>query len=159
MIQYLRKVLDLMRKRAERNLEIIHINDQIVKAMLEEPISKERTERIEERYQENKKLLKENNDSMQIQFEITRFIENYHRELEEYEKRISKKRLKKRQDQNSNHSRENILELTISGEIPFNEKHPYFRDEEFFNALLSYYKNIEDYETCNTLINKRNKKS
>ena len=74
MINYLRKTLELMRKRAEHNLEIIRINEKIAKAMLEEPFSESRSGKIEERYQENKKLLKENNDSMQIQLEITRFI-------------------------------------------------------------------------------------
>ena len=155
MIKHLRKTLDLLRRRAERNLEIIHMNDQIVKAILKEPFSEERSTKIEERYQENRKLLKENNDSMHIQFEITRFIENYYNELKEYENRNLKRYSKSGNDS----SRENILELTIKGEIPFNQDHPFYQDEAFFKKLLNYYQKIEDYETCNKLLNKRKKKS
>jgi len=159
MINHLRKTLDILRRRAERNLEIIHMNDQIVKAMLKEPFSEERSAKIEERYQENRKLLKENNDSMHIQFEITRFIENYYNELKEYEKRKIRRDSNRGRQTGKDPSRENVLELTINGEIPFNEDHPFYRDEKFFNELLSYYQQIEDYETCNKLLNKRKKKS
>jgi hypothetical protein len=48
MINHLRKTLDILRRRAERNLDIIHMNDQIVKAMLKEPFSEERSAKIEE---------------------------------------------------------------------------------------------------------------
>ncbi len=159
MINHLRKTLDILRRRAERNLEIIHMNDQIVKAMLEEPFSEDRSAKIEERYQENRKLLKENNDSMHIQFEITRFIENYYNELKEYENRNLKRTSKSGKQAGNDPSRENILELTINGEIPFNEDHPFYQDEAFFKELLSYYQKIEDYETCNKLLKKRKKKS
>ncbi|MFP4620231.1 MAG: hypothetical protein ACLFM7_02900 [Bacteroidales bacterium] len=54
---------------------------------------------------------------------------------------------------------ERNLELTISGEIPFNEDHPFYHDEKFFNDLLNYYQKREDYETCNSLLNKWKKKS
>lgn len=159
MINHLRKTLDILRRRAERNLEIIHMNDQIVKAMLEEPFSEDRSAKIEERYQENRKLLKENNDSMHIQFEINRFIENYYNELKEYENRNLKRTSKSGKQAGNDPSRENILELTINGEIPFNEDHPFYQDEAFFKELLSYYQKIEDYETCNKLLKKRKKKS
>lgn len=159
MIKHLRQTLNILRERAGRNLEIIHMNDQIVKAMLQEPFSEERSAKIEERYQENKRLLKENNDSMHIQFEITRFIENYYNELKEEENRSVQKYSKNSSPSDTSHSRENILKLTINGEIPFNENHPYYRDDTFFNELLSYYEKIEDYETCNNLLNRRKKKS
>ncbi|MGM0529964.1 MAG: hypothetical protein ACQER7_01275 [Bacteroidota bacterium] len=158
MITHLKKTLIILRERAERNLEIIHMNDQIAKAMLKEPFSEERSAKIEERYQENKKLLKENNDSMHIQFEITRFIENYYNELKEVENRSVQNYSKNNSQSDTHHSRENILKLTINGEIPFNENHPFYWDEAFFNDLLSYYEKIEDYETCNNLLNKRKKK-
>lgn len=159
MINYLRKTLELMRKRAEHNLEIIRMNDQIAKAMLEEPFSESRSGKIEERYQENKKLLKENNDSMQIQLEITRFIENYYHELKAYDQSSSGKFSKQQKKTSPGHTKAEILDLTIKEEIPFNEHHPFFRDEDFFNRLLDYYKKQEDYETCHILINKRKKKT
>jgi len=159
MIKNLRQTLNILRKRAERNLEIIHMNDQIVKAILKEPFSEDRSAKIEERYQENKKLLKENNDSMHIQFEITRFIENYYNDLKEYENQSLKRHSKDSKQSDGPHSRDNILKMTIKGEIRFNEDHPFYEDEAFFKDLLSYYEKIEDYETCNKLLNKRKKKS
>jgi len=42
----------------------------------------------------------------------------------------------------------NLFDLTISGEQPFNSFHPLFNDEEFFDKPLDYYLQNEMYEVC-----------
>lgn len=136
-------------------MEIIHQNNMIAQAMLEEPLTDEQSEKIEKRYQENKRLMKENSESIQLQYEITKFIEN-HLEVSEKQKREALGAYRAGQDAESQqHSMEEILKLTIKGEIPFNSKHPFFRDEEFFSRLLRYYQSREDYETCQALLKQR----
>lgn len=138
-------------------MEIIHQNNMIARAMLEEPLTDEQSEKIEKRYQENKRLMKENSESIQLQYEITKFIEN-HLEGSGQKKREALGAYSHRQDAKSaQHSMDEILRLTIEGEIPFNCKHPFFRDEEFFARLLKHYQYREDYETCQSLLKQRSR--
>ena len=155
------KTIELLKERVKLNLTIIHDNERKVRTILEEPLSKYRSERLEEKYNENKKLLKENNDSIQLQLQLTKFIEAYREELSadhnnHYNYNMESERM---EDESPSISRDEYFDLTINGEIRFNKKHPYFEDDDFFNDLLEYYKSIEDYETCGFLLDMKNKAS
>ena len=155
MIELLKKTLEALKQRTERNMEVIHQNNMIAQAMLEEELTDEKSEKIEARYQENKKLMKENSESIQLQYEITKFIEN-HLEVSEKQKREALGAYSAGQHAESQqHSMDEILKLTIKGEIPFNSKHPFFRDEEFFSRLLRHYQDNEQYEKCQRLLEER----
>jgi len=157
MIELLRNTLKALKERAERNLEAIYQNNRIVEAMLEESLSEERSEKIEKLYADNKQLMKENSESIQLQYEITKFIEN-HLRVSESDKREALGRYKTEpRAETGKDKKDEILRMTIRGEIPFNEKHPFYDDEEFFSKLLEHYKNAEQYETCQVLLKKRQK--
>mgnify|MGYP006299174561 FL=1 len=155
MIELLRKTLEALRKRTERNMEVIHQNNMIAQAMLEETLTDEQSEKIEARYQENKKLMKENSESIQLQYEITKFIENHFQNSGQKKREALGAYQVSAEKEQDTHSKQQILELTIRGEIPFNNKHPFFRDEEFFSQLLRHYQRTEQYETCQALLKQR----
>ena len=155
MIDLLRKTLEALRKRTERNMEIIHQNNMIAQAMLEESLTDEQSEKIEARYQENKKLMKENSESIQLQYEITKFIENYFQASEQQKRQALGAYQVNPKKETDRHSKQEILKLTIRGEIPFNSKHPYYKDEAFFSQLLRHYQSTEQYETCQALLKQR----
>jgi len=48
-------------------------------------------------------------------------------------------------------SEESLLMLTATGEIAFNNCHPKFNDEVFFNELINYHLAREEYEICASL--------
>jgi hypothetical protein len=47
---------------------------------------------------------------------------------------------------------EECWQKTIQGEIPYDEEHPCFGDDSFFNKLLAHYEKNEEYEQCSTLM-------
>jgi hypothetical protein len=154
MINHLKQTVEELKSRVQKNLDIIHENERVVKKLLEEPVSNERSRKLEIKYQENKKLLKENNDSIKLQLQISKFIDAYKNELEETAEtqqettqEVSEKPL----------SKEEIFDLTVNKDIPFDENHPYYSDEDFFNELMEHFTAVEDYEMCSFLMDNRKK--
>ncbi len=155
MIELLKKTLEALKQRTERNMEVIHQNNMIAQAMLEEELTDEKSEKIEARYQENKKLMKENSESIQLQYEITKFIEGLHETSEDQSKEALTSYETHLEAETGKNSKEEILRLTIKGEIPFNNKHPFYGDEDFFSRLLRHYQDNEQYEKCQRLLEER----
>jgi len=156
MLTQLRQTIEKLKSRVQKNLDIIHKNERIVKTLLEEPVSNERSRKLEEKYQENKKLLTENNDSIKLQLQLTKFIDTYKNEFEEVEdEKLHKKETSKESE--APLSREDVFDLTVNKEIHFDEHHPYFEDEEFFNDLMEHFSSIEDYEMCGFLLDNKKK--
>jgi hypothetical protein len=154
MINQLRQTVEELKSRVQRNLDIIHRNEKIVKKLLEEPVSNERSRKLEAKYQENKKLLQENNDSIKLQLQLSKFIDSYKNEIEENEGSLP---YKTQEETEAPLTREDIFNLTIKKEIEFDENHPYFNDEKFFNDLIDYFTSVEDYEMCSFLLNNKQK--
>ncbi len=155
MVTHLRQTIEKLKSRVQQNLNVFYKNEKIIKKLLEEPVSDERSRKLEEKYYENKKLLKENDDSIRLQLQLSKFIDTYENELEETEEeQFNNPEAAK--EINASLTREEIFELTTSKELKFDENHPYFNDEEFFNELIEYFSNIEDYEMCGFL--QKNKK-
>jgi len=156
MLTHLRQTVEKLKSRVQQNLDIIHKNEKIVKELLEEPVSNERSRKLEEKYQENKKLLTENNDSIKLQLQLTKFIDTYKNEFEGIEEgQINKAEAP--EEAAASLTREDIFELTVNKEIHFDENHPYYEDEAFFNALMEHFSNIEDYEMCGLLLDNKKK--
>jgi len=154
MINQLRQAIEELKNRVQKNLDIVHQNERVVRKLLEEPVSNERSRKLEIKYQENKKLLKENNDSIKLQLQLSKFIETYKNELEETE---DSQMMTNQQEEEAPLTKEEIFNLTINKEIQFDENHPYFNDEEFFNDLMEYFTSVEDYEMCSFIMDNRKK--
>ena len=156
MLNQLRQTVEQLKSRVQKNLDIIHRNEKIVKELLEEPVSNERSRKLEEKYQENKKLLTENNDSIKLQLQLTKFIDTYKNEFEETEeKQFNKTEASKETE--APLTRDDIFELTVNKELQFDENHPYYEDEEFFNDLMEHFSSVEDYEMCGFLLDNKKK--
>lgn len=44
-----------------------------------------------------------------------------------------------------------VFDMTIQGELPFDQYHPMFNDKKFFDKLIDHYTSIEAYEKCGEL--------
>ncbi|MFO7843223.1 MAG: hypothetical protein R6V16_05375 [Bacteroidales bacterium] len=160
MKDFLRQTIEVLKKRVHANLDIIHNNELMIRDILKEPVSSKRSEKLSIKYNANKKLLAENNESIKIQMSIIKFLdqfkENFKEDLSLVEN--SKKKTEKKNEQNNKSyevSKEDFFELTTSGEVTFDKGHPYFNDQEFFDALLSHYTQEEDYEMCAALLKQK----
>ena len=156
MKEQVKKTIEMLKERVRHNLDIIHANEKIVRVILDEPFSESRSKRLEEKYNENKILLKENNDSIQLQLQLSKYLEAYG---EQFEEELEATYGEEEEVDEPSLTKEDYFDLTIRGKLKFTTDHPYYDDEEFFNALLEYYTSIEDYETCSMLVSKRNFKA
>lgn len=155
MVENLRSSIEVLRQRVKYNLDLLHQNEKKIKEILKEPVSENRSEKLNKRFNSNKKVLKENNDAIMLQKEMLSFIENYYSDNNSLPKELNtpKKTSQKVKPENKRFEikKEDYLDLTINGALDFDIYHPYFNDKNFFNELLNHFSEIEDYETCSKL--------
>ncbi len=149
----LQQIIDLMRKHVLINLELIKNNESHIREVLNWEQSVERTKELNDSYKYSKTLLSENNDYINLQVSIMNFVNKYQNKFE------STSQVKVSEPasfiQNKNLSRDEFFKLTIGSNIPYNDSHPYFRDDTFFMDLLAYYEHNENYEMCAVIMNSR----
>jgi hypothetical protein len=149
MKELIQKTIDLLKKKVKENLEVINKNQTRLNDMLNQPFSSERTYMIEKNYAANKALLSENNDFISLQLNLISFIEKHKETLNQWEE---ENEAFAELDMAAYLDDEVLFELTIQGKLGFESGHPKFKDEAFFNKLLSYYASIEAYEKCNAML-------
>ena len=147
MKELMQQTIRVLKDKVNTNLEIIKENQQVIREILKEPFSDDRSRRLKERYDMNKNLLMENNDFINVQLTLINFIDKYKNSVVMAE--VSKNRMMQAGQP------VDYFEATISGELPYDDQHPYFQDEEFFTKLLSYFQEKEDYEMCGKLMKTR----
>jgi hypothetical protein len=155
MAEYIKKVAEVIKQRIQSNLDQIHQNEEKIKKILKEPVTSDRTSRLEKQFKINKELINENNFAIKLQKELIAYMEvlqigNFLPQ-EQIEPLESNKFDSDHVKGSEKLKRKDYFELTISNNIEFDARHPYYDDPEFLNALLEYYISIEDYETCASL--------
>lgn len=141
-------MIEGLKGKIKNNLLEIQNNQKEIRNILKEPASQERSIYLEEKYLKNKSLLSENNDFISLQLSLAKFLDKYnYSDLFEDEPTPGPAVTKLSGSQ--------YFEMTINGVLPFNQEHPYFHDDAFFNKLMKHYENIEAYEDCNKLIQER----
>lgn len=166
MKDFLKQTLNLLKRRVQYNLSIIRSNEKVVREILQEPVSSNRSEKLNEKYNINKTMLEENNDSIKLQLSIIQFLDKYSKQLQEFidntEHIIPELRLNQNNSETTQKvvelGKEDYLDLTINDGIEYNEEHPYYNDDEFFDMLLKYYTDEENYEMCLKLISIKEQK-
>jgi len=154
----LKQAVEFLKRRVQYNLQIIRHNEQIVRNILKEPVSTERSDKLDEKLKQNKKIIEENQDSLKIQLSIIQFLDKYKHELKgysdieniTYELQQSEENLSERKDVQEL-TREDYFHLTANKGIVYDEQHPYYSDIEFLNDLMQYFIDAEDYEMCSKL--------
>lgn len=144
----IQRTIDLLKKKVKENLETINRNQALLNELLKQPLSAERTYHVDKNYASNKALLSENNDYISLQLTLVNFLEKHKDQLTEK----TEIDVHPETDTLSFLDDEELFDLTVQGKIGFENSHPKFRDEVFFNRLLSYYASREAYEKCNALL-------
>jgi len=154
----LKQAVEFLKRRVQYNLQIIRHNEQMVRNILKEPVSTERSEKLDEKLKMNKQIIQENQDSLKIQLSIIQFLDKYKQELKgysyieniTYELQQAEGTLNERTDEQEL-TREDYFHLTANKGIAFDRQHPYYSDREFLNDLMQHFIDVEDYEMCSKL--------
>lgn len=149
----IQKTIDLLKKKVKENLELINNNQTRLNEILSRPFSSERTYMIEKNYSANRTLLSENNDLISLQINLVNFLEKHKESLSlwDQENEISELEIASYLDDDE------LFDLTVQGKLGYGKGHPKFRDDIFFNRLITYYASIEAYEKCNAILTQRRK--
>lgn len=146
----IKNTIEMMREKVKENLTHIQNNQKEIRELLKQPVSDTRTEKLEHKYAINKSLLAENNDFINVQLTLTSFLEKYEESAFLTGEMGSTPVFR---DVNE------CFELTINGFLIYDKAHPFYSDDTFFNRLLNYYKQLEDYEKCSELVNTKKSSS
>ena len=149
----LQLTIEFLRQHVLKNIELIKANEAHIKEVLNWPITSDRTKALNESYSFSKNLLSENNDFINLQVSIMNFINKYKRVFDS-EQPVQVAAFNE-VNQQSQLSRDDYFKLTVDKDLEFNTSHPYYDDNEFFNQLLVFYQESENYEMCALLLKAR----
>lgn len=146
----IQKTIALLKLHVKNNLEVINQNQTKIKEILKEPSSAERSMNFEKHYEVNKNLLAENNDFINVQLTLINFLEKYKNSgLLQDSQPIS--------DIDEHMDEEDVFKLTVMGKIDYDKNHMYFDDKKFFEKLIKFYQEREEYEKCKELLDLKGK--
>lgn len=145
MKELLQKSIELLKIKVQENLLKIKSNQILIENVLKLPPSRERDDRFQYYYDVNKKLLSENNDFINLQLTLVNFTDKY----PDWSYVAEARNIKRKQlDGNQN----DLLVMTVTGEMPYDEYHPMFYDQNFFRRLMEHFEGKENYEMCQELL-------
>jgi len=145
MKKIIENMIESLKNQVKHNLVIINQNENIIRDLSNHPESTNQMAAYEKYYEENKNLLAENTDYANLQLTLLQFLNKY-RHSELLNDAASLDEVDTKQDP------EYVFELTVTGKIPFNARHPFFESQDFFSQLLTHFEKTEQYEKCKELI-------
>lgn len=151
MKEILQSTIEQLRFHVMKNLELVRENEREIKEMLKEPVSVARARILSDKYDFSKKVLAENNDFINLQLSIINFIYKY---KGVWEKESEPALVQEAEPVNL--TREECFQLTVESKMQYGPEHPFYYDDSFYDNLLEFYKERENYEKCNELVKKRN---
>lgn len=171
MEEQMKLTVDMLKERIQYNLQIIRKNEETIRSILAQPMSDERSRLLKENFSINRKLLEENNDSLNIEIQLINYLGKFSEVLKREKNNIQSpgnlnnenvsfdsENFQNDKNQEQLEEESNLFNLTLAGEILFNSTHPKFDNEEFFETLLDAYKQKENYEMCSYLLKVKGKK-
>lgn len=150
MLEHIQRMIEELKGKIKHNVSIINNNQELIKELLKEPGSEQQSQKFDAYKLQNKKLLAQNNDLINVHLTLLNFIDKY-------EKTAILNESIPILDIHSVTDEDEMVSLTVKGLIPFNSQHPRFKHSVFIDKLIAYYECIEDYEKCQELIKLKEK--
>ncbi len=141
------KILRVLKDHVNSNNQEIQYNQDEINRMISSFSEKYTEKDLEYKNALNKELLGENEDFIQIQLQLNEFMEKYGHLFAENED-------VENEDIDDGFETDLLpyFNKTVKGHLKYDHKHPQYNNTRFFNKLLRYYEEIEDYEMCDQLI-------
>ncbi len=151
MVDLMKQAIEALKAKVNSNLEEIKTNEILFRKFFSEGKAKDCPDDMNKILEDNKRLLAENFDFINVQLSLLKFLEKY--KLQEvYNETRQEETITKPEEP----EQINYFELTISGKLTYNEEHPMFDDIAFFNNIMSYFESHENYEKCAGLLKAKN---
>ncbi|MCG8410137.1 MAG: hypothetical protein MI739_02510 [Bacteroidales bacterium] len=155
MFEILKSSIDALKKKVQNNLDLITQSEKQIRELLKEPMSKERSNKLNQQFDYNAKLLEENKEALAVQRKLINFLKKYKIELDAVSDIFEDDDDAYSVVLQNNLNRDEYMDLTKNEIVDFNKKHPYFNDESFLNELLEHFSKSENYEMCAKLIGEK----
>jgi predicted house-cleaning noncanonical NTP pyrophosphatase (MazG superfamily) len=140
-----KKILRILKDHVSQNNQEIQYNQDEINRLLSAAADNSGSNDLEYKNALNKELLEENEEFIQMQLQISDFMEKYGHLFPEQEDSDDNEFIE--QDEGLPY-----FTKTVSGQLDYGPEHPQFHNIRFFNELLKYYQDREDYERCDQLI-------
>jgi hypothetical protein len=148
MNKLIQKLLNVLKEHVNQNNREIQLNQEEIEKLLSDTTLNTHKKDLEIKYSLNRELLNENSDFVQIQLELSEFMDKY-KHL--FPGNASENTFKEMDEDNS----QNLFKQTVSGKLKFDSAHPQYNNPGFLQELLKYYEIHENYEMCDKLIKLR----
>lgn len=133
-MKQLRQEIESIKIKVKKNFVKINSNLNFVENLLKESHSEERCVILNSYYTDNVELLKQNNAYFKIQTCLMKILK-------------IREKLQKEKPYYKVYNFDIYLKETIEEKIPFNPKHPYYRNLSFIDKLLDHFEQIKDYQS------------
>ncbi len=138
------KILKILKEHVRQNNLEIGLNQEDINRIISEldSTAKENND-LEYKRSLNSELLHENDDFINMQLQLSEFMEKYGHLITDSDA------------QEQSQTKETVMpyfDQTIEGQMEFGPDHPQFYNPRFFNELMRYYQEQEDYEKCDQLV-------
>ncbi len=143
------KLIAILRRQVNQNNKEIRFNQDEISRLLSETLNSENQKSLNDKYSLHKELLDENEDLINFQLIVSEFIEKYGHLFEDADLFEDDKDYNEDEETDEDM---NFFKQTISGKLTFDHNHPRFHNPGFFNQLLKFYEEKEDYEMCEKLL-------
>lgn len=138
------KILKLLKNKvSQNNSEIQHNQDEIRRILSADKLPGTEKDELNDRNLINEELFMENEDFLHMQLQLSEFIEKHGHlfSTEENDEILQEEE-----------AALPYFTKTIEGELNYEPGHPQFSNIRFFNKLLKYYQEKENYEMCDQLV-------
>lgn len=132
----LQEILAMLRKDYNQRLELINDN---LKDISNTPTTLSSVDMKLELDELNKELHRRNDSNVELQKAIDKYLKDSHFPIESHRSL----------------SYDEAFQLTITGDLDYNPRNPFFFDYNFYVELLEYFIEKEDYEKCHQIKRRR----
>ena len=137
MKEKLEEILSLLRKEYNQRQELILDN---IKDIANTPSSDDNIDNKMELDEINKELKKRNDSNIEFQNAIVKFMKDSSKYPTEESRSMSI---------------QEAFQLTVSGDLDYNPRHPFFFDYEFYLKVMKFLIEKEDYTMCHLIKRRR----
>lgn len=138
------RILKILKDHVNQNNQEIQYNQDDINRIISGISNNQSKKDIEYKSALNKELMGENEEFIQLQLQLTEFMEKYAHLFHDSE--AENDFLEEEDDIMPYFSK------TINGNLKFGPAHPQFNNMAFFQELMKYYEENEDYEMCQKLL-------
>lgn len=145
MVLNIQRTINELKQKVNQNIGQIKNNQTLIKKIIKESDIQKHEKRYYTFNARNKELINQNNDLINVQLTLVKFLEKY-KDTAILDENIPLVDIYSITDE------QEVFALTTKNVVTFDEAHPYYLNQNFIEKLILHYEFTEDYEQCQKLI-------